>query len=87
MWGSGEWGVGGIHLAAPRTSDPSSQHRLGPLVFFAQPDVSRRISRTHSPVIGFWGKVFRLTLGKGFLLLLIESVVRVTEHGRDVPPR
>lgn len=49
--------------------------------------MSQRIRRTHSPVIGFRGKVFRLTLGKGgFLLWLIESVVGVKEHGRDVPP-
>lgn len=42
--------------------------------FFAQPDMSRQIRRTHSPVIGFWGKVFRLTLGKGWLPSLVNWV-------------
>lgn len=90
-WGCGgwRWGVGGgggrIHLGVPWTSDPSSQQCLGHLVFFSQPDVSKWISRTHSPVIGFWGKVLKLTLEKGgFLSSLIESaVVRVREQGRE----
>lgn len=52
---------------------------------FSQPDVSKWISWTHPPVIGFWGKVLKLTLEKGdFLSSLIESaVVRVREQGRD----
>lgn len=39
---------------------------------FPQPDMSQRIRQTHLPVIGFWGKVFRLTLGKGWLPSLVN---------------
>lgn len=39
---------------------------------FAQPDMSRQIRRTHLPVIGFRGKVFRLTLEKGWLPSLVN---------------
>lgn len=63
-----------IHLAVAQTSDPSSQLCLGASCVSAEPDMSRRIRQTHSPVIGFWGKVFRLTLRKGWLSSLVRRV-------------
>lgn len=65
---------------------------LGPLIphhnsvlvisCFSPPDASKWISRAHPPVIGFWGKVFKLTLEKGGVhSSLIESAV-VREQGR-----